>query len=92
MPSKTTLLENTIFQAPPRAFTTTEEADLSCHPENASGYIWIEEDFAVTQVGDKLEAISDNLYRITWNEEDRATKGEFSVFISLQHAIQVLIA
>lgn len=73
-----------------RKWSTTEEADLSNHPAHTSGWLWIEDDFAVTQAGDKLEAISDNLYRITWNTDLIATHGEFSIFTNLAHAVELL--
>jgi hypothetical protein len=83
-------LFNELSNAKARNWTTSEEADISCHPSHSSGWLWIEDDFAVTQAGDKVEPIEDNLYRVTWNTELMATHGEFSVFTNLQHVLEIL--
>ena len=68
-----------------RVFTTTEEADISCHASALSGWVFCEEDYAINQQGDKLHAIADNLYQIT-----RAKDGKQICFVSLARAMERL--
>ena len=69
----------------PRLFTTTEEADICCHPSVASGWVFCEEDYAINQQGDKLSAAGDNIYEIT-----RARDGKKIQFASLAGAMERL--
>lgn len=69
----------------PRTFTTTEEADICCHPSVASGWVFCEEDYAINQQGDKLSPIGDNLYQIT-----RAKDGKQIAFVTLARAMERL--
>lgn len=84
------LLEIKIQQAKPRNFTTTEESDISCSEVVSNGFLWVEDDYVRTTCDDILEAISDNLYRITWGPDLRKKYGEFTAFYSLHHALWML--
>jgi len=86
----TDTLFNTLKNAPARPWSTTEEADMSCHPLMAHGWLWLEEDSAVTQAGDRIEAIGDNLYRVIWNTELMDTHGEFSIFTALEYVMNAV--
>ena len=70
-----------------RNFTTTEEADISYHPMTTGGFLWVEENYAETQAGDRLYAIGDNLYRIEWNDDNYVVAAEFN---SLARALSAL--
>jgi len=78
-----------LLTAPARPFTTTEEADISCRPEFSDPYYWLEDYDLSTQLGDKLEAIGNNLYRITWMKDLHSEYGEVTVFGNLQQALDL---
>jgi len=78
-----------LLAAKPRKFTTSEEADICGHPRISDPYYWFEESELSTQVGDKLEAIDDNLYRITWMEDLHSEYGEVTAFSSLTQALEL---
>lgn len=68
-----------------RLFTTSEEADICCHPSVANGWAVCEEDYVINENQDKLHAIGDNLYQIT-----RAATGELIEFDNLAGAMAAL--
>ena len=69
----------------PRPFTTTEEADICCHPSCLNGWVACEEVYAINENGDKLSPVGDNLYEIT-----RAASGAKIQFTSLAGAMERL--
>jgi len=86
-------LINTILNSPKRNFTTTEEADICCHPQyilqSAQGYMQLEEDHLSTPVGDHLTPVCDNLYLIVWASDLNSEYGEISLFGSLSQALEL---
>lgn len=88
------MLEDLILSAPARNWTTSEEADICCHPQayelnKDEGWCYMEDNCVCTYVGDKLEPISDNLYRITWMPDLHSEYGEFTVFNYLRQALDL---
>lgn len=69
-----------LLSAPARNFTISEEADICCHPNLGSAYYWLEDDYLETQTGSRLQAVDDNLYRITTPDERFAPVLSFSSF------------
>lgn len=59
-----------------RDFTMTETLDL----EDVA--VQVEDNYAVTQTGARIEAVGDNAYRVTW------PNGRTSVFDSLMQALE----
>lgn len=72
----------------PRNFTASELSDIECHPLSTSDFIWAEDDYVDTQLGDRLTAVGDNLYLIQWAEDNG--KGYFTLCTLLAHALQLL--
>lgn len=85
---------NQILQAPARDFTTTEEADICCHPDfhdavKVKCWVFMEDSYLKTTSRDMLEAIDDNLYRITWVADLHSEYGEVTVLGSLTQALDL---
>lgn len=77
-------LELQLSEMPGRNFNYSELALLAA--ANTNGFIWTEDDYAQTQSDDRVEPISENLYRITWNSED-FQKGPYTIHTSLRQAL-----
>jgi len=83
-----------ILQATARNWTTTEEADICCHPDfhdavEVKRWVFMEDSYLSTQTRDKLEAIDDNAYRITWATDLHNEYGEVIVFSTLAQALEL---
>ena len=71
------------LKLPARAFTMTEELDIA----TGGTHFVAEEDYAVHPTGDRIEAIGDNLYRLT--RFDDAVGDQFVVSNSLHMLLDI---